>query len=260
MSCCPPNSLGYLENNYSSKGSETKFGTTDVFVSGDFSSKNVVLMIPDVYGWNGGRMRAIADYFGDAGYLAVVPKLLQPAFNTADGDADGLPGNFDWATQGGDFGTYMLTLPWEGSLKPRIESILTHIKSLGDKSIVMTGCCWGGLVLAWAAGEFQDTIKAGVIFHPSLSLEERIFGRNPAKVAEKIKCPILLMPAGNDPDIYRTGGDVLEALKSNNSKSNFIDFPSMQHGWVPRGDISDPDTKEAVQKALSESFNFFQNI
>ena len=90
----------------------------------------------------------------------------------------------------------------------------------------------GGLVLAWASGEFQDTIKAGVIFHPSLSLEERIFGGNPAKVAEKIKCPILLMPAGNDPDIYRTGGDVLEALKYNNSKSNFIDFPNMQHGWV----------------------------
>ena len=93
-----------------------------------------------------------------------------------------------------------------------------------------------------------------------MSLEERIFGGNPAKVAEKVKCPILLMPAGNDPPIYRTGGDVLETLKSNNSKSNFIDFPNMQHGWVSRGDVSDPDTKEAVQKALTEAFTFFQNI
>jgi dienelactone hydrolase len=258
MSCCPPNSLGYLQNTYSSKGSETLFGTTDVYISGDASSNNVVVMIPDVYGWKGGRMRALADYFGDAGYLAVVPKLLQPAFNN---DAeDGLPGNFDWSSQGTEFGQYMLSLPWEGSLKPRIASILDHIQSLGDKSIVMTGCCWGGLVLAWAAGDYQDIIKAGVIFHPSLSLEERIFGGNSAKVAEKIKCPILLMPAGNDPPIYRTGGDVLETLKSNNSKSNFIDFPNMQHGWVSRGDVSDPDTKEAVQKALTEAFTFFQNI
>ena len=47
-----------------------------------------LLLCPDVWGWNGGRMRAIADSLAKEGYAVAVPKLLTPASNGGtDGDA-----------------------------------------------------------------------------------------------------------------------------------------------------------------------------
>jgi dienelactone hydrolase len=49
-------------------------------------SKKAILIIPDVWGWNSGRTRHIADMFAEGGYLAVVPKLMIPAL---EGGTDG---------------------------------------------------------------------------------------------------------------------------------------------------------------------------
>lgn len=67
------------------------------------------------------------------------------------------------------------------------------------------------------------------------------------------------MPAGNDPDDYRPGGSVISALQANNPKSTtiFEPFQDMRHGWVPRGDISDPNVDAAVKLALKHASDFF---
>jgi hypothetical protein len=57
----------------------------------------------------------------------------------------------------------------------------------------------------------------------------------------KVKKPLLFLPAGNDPDSFRPGGEVFDALKASSPESECIDeFKEMQHGWVPRGDVSNP--------------------
>ena len=43
------------------------------------SSGRAILICPDIWGWDSGRLRNIADHLADAGYLVVVPKILQPA-------------------------------------------------------------------------------------------------------------------------------------------------------------------------------------
>lgn len=35
------------------------------------------------------------------------------------------------------------------------------------------------------------------------------------------------------------------------------EFADMKHGWVPRGDVSDPRVKELVELALAEAMKFF---
>ena len=46
---------------------------------------------------------------------------------------------------------------------------------------------------------------------------------------------------GNDPDLYRPGGELLEALKNAQPLSDVdVSFSSVTHGWVVRGDVTIP--------------------
>ena len=96
-------------------------------------------MIPDVWGWDSGRSRVIADYFSDKGYLVIVPKLLQPPFEGGT-DGDGLSPGFDFATRGAEFGPYMQTISWDGVLKPRLQAILEYLSnSKGINKVAISG-------------------------------------------------------------------------------------------------------------------------
>ena len=57
--CCPPNSEKYLAATYATTGSTASIVngdlTTEFYQSGSSASGKGVLVIPDVYGWNGGR-------------------------------------------------------------------------------------------------------------------------------------------------------------------------------------------------------------
>lgn len=90
MSCCPPNAEKYLAATYATTGSvHTLPNGHEFYHSGSTSAKHAVLIIPDVYGWNGGRTRNIADWFAEAGYYAVVPKLMVPPLQGGT-DGDGM--------------------------------------------------------------------------------------------------------------------------------------------------------------------------
>lgn len=88
MSCCPPNADKYLAATYNTTGKKVTLPSgLEVYRSGSANeNKKAVLIISDVWGWNSGRTRNIADLFAEAGYLAIVPKLLTPAF---EGGTDG---------------------------------------------------------------------------------------------------------------------------------------------------------------------------
>ena len=81
MACCPPNAHGYLASSRDHKGTKiTVSGGTEVYSTGALgSSGRAILICPDIWGWDSGRLRNIADHLADAGYLVVVPKILQPA-------------------------------------------------------------------------------------------------------------------------------------------------------------------------------------
>lgn len=91
MSCCPPDSEKYLAATYVSVGSTHKVDGSEVeyYATGNSASSTVIVFFPDVFGWNAGRTRNLADWFGEAGYYVVVPKLLAPGLNGGtDGDGE----------------------------------------------------------------------------------------------------------------------------------------------------------------------------
>ncbi len=85
--CCPPNAEKYLAPDYKFVGQCHKLADgLEYYATGDPKTKKAVLLINDIYGWNGGRTRNIADHLAENGYYTVVPKLLTPP---VDGGTDG---------------------------------------------------------------------------------------------------------------------------------------------------------------------------
>ena len=92
MSCCPPDSEPYLAATYATVGSVGRVEGTEIeyYQTGDATATKSIVFIPDIFGWNAGRTRNLADWFGNAGFYVIVPKLLVPALNGGT-DGDGTP-------------------------------------------------------------------------------------------------------------------------------------------------------------------------
>lgn len=262
MSCCPDGSHGYLAADGNNNGTiESVPGASpevEFYGTGNRESATAVIIIPDVFGWNAGRTRNIADYLAQIHGYCVVPKVLQPAFEGGT-DGDALPENFDFATRMAEVGPWVKALEWDGNLRARVMSMLKHTIDGGAKKIGILGFCWGGWVCAkvLADPEMPPEMSCAVSAHPSvINLEERHEG-NLLELASKIKKPFLLMPAQNDPDGYRPGGDFYEALKAVQPNSEIVDFPDMKHGWVPRSDLTDAAVKRDVERAVNLTVEYF---
>jgi hypothetical protein len=53
---------------------------SEIYLTGNLGpSGRAILICPDIWGWDSGRIRNIADHLAEADYLVVVPKILQPA-------------------------------------------------------------------------------------------------------------------------------------------------------------------------------------
>ena len=78
MSCCPAGSLPYLAANHEAKGKVVSLDAVELYqapVAGTPTSG--ILICPDVWGWNGGHVLAIAPGSGTKVELACVcPALM----------------------------------------------------------------------------------------------------------------------------------------------------------------------------------------
>ena len=250
MSCCPDGSYPYLQPDTATKGTKQTLADGTEFYSVGSLNPNTLIMIPDIWGWDSGRTRVIADYFSDKGFFVIVPKLLVPALEGGT-DGDGFPADFDMSVRGAEFAPYMKSITWDGIMKPRISAILDYLANNGINKVAMSGYCFGGWVCVKTHVDFGDKVAAITIPHPSITLEDRVYGGSSLELCSKVKCPILLLPAGNDPDVYRPGGELYETFKTNNTASEVsLDFTNMTHGWVPRGDLTADGVSEGVQKAI----------
>ncbi|SPR00725.1 unnamed protein product (mitochondrion) [Plasmodiophora brassicae] len=261
MSCCPPDSAPYLAADYKATGRVvTAPGTAfEHYVVGD-GTQGGILVVPDVYGWNGGRVRNIADWLASRGFVCVVTKLLVPTLGSGT-DGDGFPGDFDTSTFMTVAVPYLKTISWDGILKPRLQAAISILKMHNAKKIAAVGFCWGGWVIAkaMADADLKSVISCSAIAHPSIARAGQFVGEGAQPVVSKITVPVLLMPAGNDPDEYRPGGAIYETLKRNNSASTTTDdFRSMTHGWMPRGDLKNPEVKKHVDLGLQRIIAFVQ--
>ena len=121
------------------------------------------------------------------------------------------------------------------------QTLMPQLESAKKNLVGYIGFCWG----AWAGARMasldkQYKIKVGINFHPAFDLESKVGGQF-AKVAERIKCAMFVAAAGNDPQTVKPRGDYINILESNvPGRVQAIDYQSEQHGFVIRGDLSNP--------------------
>lgn len=191
----------------------------------------------------------------------MIPKLSVPSLDEGT-DGDGFPSSFSFQTRGADFAKYIKEFPYT-VISSKISSALQILMNGGCSCVGVIGFCWGGWLLCHLFGDsnVSSQVLAGVICpHPTITLEEGVYGGSNVTLCSKIQRPICLMPAGNDPDLYREGGDIFKAMQDSQPLSTTISFPEMVHGWVPRGDIKNELVNRDVNLALTEANNFFTKI
>jgi len=208
-----------------------------------------------------------------AGYLVVVPKMLTPALDGGcDGDALPAGGAFDaeWLKQ----------FPWPVQ-QPKVEAALEYLKGKGAAKIGVVGFCYGGHPACWLSATHAE-IVCGAVLHPSMQLEEKLFGGSTEALLKSVKCPFFLAPAGNDLPLWAESGPLGAALKasSRGDECVFTEYPesasilasacpgtpspphalelrlcslaTVKHGWSVRGDLADPAVARDVAAVLGE--------
>ena len=74
-----------------------------------------------------------------------------------------------------------------------------------------------------------------------------------------MRAAIFLAPAGNDPaDVKPNGATVHIFEKNNPGKVVSKEYAHQQHGFVVRGDLSNPETAKDVHDVLATSKDFFK--
>ncbi|CAK0805833.1 unnamed protein product, partial [Prorocentrum cordatum] len=140
MSCCPASAAPYLALDYEAKG---KFGEADgvKYYKAGRPSQRGLLLLPDIWGWNTGRIRAIADDFSRKGLLVYIPKVLD-AFEGGTDD-DGLPPAFDLSERGSELGP-LLKGAWNVEVVlPKTLKVVEAMKAAGVKKFGVIGFCYG---------------------------------------------------------------------------------------------------------------------
>lgn len=254
-SCCPPAAAGYLASDHDDAGSVRSIDGISFYQVG--SGSNGLLFIPDIWGWNGGRTRALADDLAAKGLSVWVPRVLPPFEEGTDGD--GLPPAFDIKERRSVLGS-LFQGEWNHSrVVPKVLAVMTAMKNARIRKIGIAGICYG----AWIAMHLSKKVDlVGCASpHPSIHIEG-MFGGDPAVLASESKCPWALFPAGiacdgGDGDIYDAGGSVMQALEEKFPGKNVSKrFSAMQHGFFTRGAIKEGQTQmgtgPAVQAAVEE--------
>lgn len=212
-------------------------------------STKAIIVNHDSIGINSGRNRAICDQLSrDTGYHVLMPDFFR--------NGDGIL-NYGGFTA---IGMSPEGIAWFSQMTSQrvlddTEMVFNYMNDAGFEieSYGSTGFCFGGWV-----GFHQATtgkISAHVAAHPSLSAEEfKGFGLE--SLVKNVKSPIMMMPAGNDPENVKEGGDVEQWLEFVGQKVEVNEFPDMFHGWVPRGNVSIPAVKRDVKLAMEKTVEF----
>ncbi|ETN08411.1 hypothetical protein PPTG_12209 [Phytophthora nicotianae INRA-310] len=250
MSCCPTVMEPSKETAANAIVART-FRNTKLFVAGPLQSKAGLIAIPDIFGPNSGRIKQDAEAMAKLGYTVVL-------VDAADGD-------YPVTLDGVDIPAWLKRNSFEKVAAAHVANAIAYLQEeIGVESICSYGYCWGAYVGAKQSAMETPSIKGHVSFHPSWNVEQLVNGEGAVeKMTESIRVPQLLCAAGNDPPLVSEGGVVEKILKANPAiakQSNVVNFPDMIHGWVSRGDIDNPATKEAVKKAWHLAREFIQTI
>eukprot|EP00090_Calanus_glacialis_P028045 TRINITY_DN4481_c0_g1_i1.p1 TRINITY_DN4481_c0_g1~~TRINITY_DN4481_c0_g1_i1.p1 ORF type:complete len:242 (+),score=74.77 TRINITY_DN4481_c0_g1_i1:39-764(+) len=238
MSCCPAGSLLMLgEEGYQPRGRVVRVEDLDIYVVG--SGDKCVVWNYDIFGFNSGRTKELADLLAESGFLVVMPDYFRGTFQdpTKPGALEFLKRTTQWTD---------IKRDWETKIKP---TAIQH----GAKKFGSFGTCWGSYpVIRFSS---LPEFVVGVSAHPSHTKISMVLGEQEADILAKISCDQLFLPAGNDGPEVKKGGLAQQMLKET---LQITEFPEMNHGFLSRGDMTNPAVARDVRLAVQKIVAFFK--
>ena len=241
--CCPPGSLPALQEDSERSLSGVVDGKIYYSPPPDASSTRGIVVVYDVHGFSGGRIKSVCDQLALAGFHVAMPDVYEGTNIGAQGGF-GNESVMTWLKQQSNYDGYLKT-----ALQPAFDCLAAKGATGGVGAI---GFCWGAYGVVKLACD--GSIKAGVSCHPSLKIGQMFFDESEADQVKPAQAPLLFMPAGNDDALYSDG--TLQA--DSGVEVAHRAFPDMAHGWVPRGDAAgDAAVARDVEAALKAATEFF---
>jgi dienelactone hydrolase len=158
------------------------------------------------------------------------------------------------------FISFVRRFSWGKRLKHDVlETVLPFFKQQGCEKLGVLGFCWGAYVVHHASAD--PAFSCGAAAHPSTEKIAGLLGEKFDQVLDGVRCPQLLLPAGNDGGAMKPGGKAHVRLRAANGEEHGCrvqTFPKMKHGWVVRGDMSQPDVHDAAHEATGLLADFFE--
>ncbi|KAK9288760.1 hypothetical protein L1049_017224 [Liquidambar formosana] len=216
-------------------GHVKQLGGLSTYVNCPPGSKNAILLVSDVFGYEAPNLRKLADKIAAAGFCVVVPDFLHgDPFVPAN--AETRP--FDAWRKAHEVGKI-----FEES-KPVIEAL----KSSGVSSIGAAGFCWGAMVIVELAK--HDYIQAAVLCHPSFVTLDDI---------KAVNVPTSVLGAEIDHITpVETIKQFEEVLAAKTEVDSFVKiFPGVKHGWTVRYDAEDPAAVKCAEEAHQDMLDWF---
>jgi len=240
--CCPANSWPELKNpDYKPKGVVElldEASKLEVYTVGE--GDKCVIWNYDIFGFDGGRTRQMADFVADQGFLVIMPDYYRGTMC----DVHKEPQDTTVA--------FLKAHSVLSDLRKDFQSfVLPYATKKGAKTLGTFGFCWGSVPVI----DFSsfDDIKCGVSFHPSHPPIFGMTGVNEEDALKAVKAPQLLLPAGGDADSVKKGGLAEKVL---GDKCTIMEFPEMTHGWSVRGDCNLPEGERDVKLAFQTAVDF----
>mmetsp|Transcript_51141 Transcript_51141/g.91881 ORF Transcript_51141/g.91881 Transcript_51141/m.91881 type:complete len:377 (+) Transcript_51141:97-1227(+) len=278
MSCCPKGSAPYLAADHNDEGKVGEADGVKYYHVG--SGPNGVLLLPDIWGWNGGRIRALADDMAKKYKLNCwIPKMM-PKFEEGTDD-DGLPPDFDPASRFGELFEKGYIGPGDAPWGPKTmvaksKKIIDAMKKDGVIKYACIGFCYGAYIGMHLSKEISgDELVCCASPHPSAVQLESGTGGDVEKLVKAQKCPWAFYPAGDpsgtgaDPVDYDSTGTVMKILEGlfpgrNRSRR----FKAMSHGFVTRGAIKSghgsamkgDDVKASIEECMEDILDYLSDF
>ena len=127
------------------------------------------------------------------------------------------------------------------------------------RSVAVIGFCFGGWVVGKLCGDplFQGRVVCGISTHPAWMLENACHWGRDTDMAERVFCPQLLLPAANDSQRLKPGGEIPGILERRGVPVRAVEIPA-KHGFMTRGDEGDGEMRAAQGAAFAEWVVFLE--
>ena len=112
----------------------------------------------------------------------------------------------------------------QNKVKQTWKHVRDQLEKDGHKQFFLAGFCWG-VWKAWSFAPEDDSAIAIVGFHPAIVVE-KLLGGDEIKLAERQKCPSLLLPASNDAENLKPGAELVKIIQEKlGNKCESVEFP-----------------------------------